>query len=164
MQRVPLLEKSDWVFTSSSWALSYPDTSVQMLSRPLCDHSPYVISISTFVPKSKLFRFENFWMDFPDFLSMVYLHWNTSPYFATVAQSINAKSRQVRAGVKFWSKELSKFGKLINNCNFVLALLDGLEEQRILNLLESSFRRLVKKRLKNLLEAREYCKMGKVWG
>jgi hypothetical protein len=34
MQQDPLLEKLDWVFTSSPWAMSYPDTSVQVLSRP----------------------------------------------------------------------------------------------------------------------------------
>jgi endonuclease/exonuclease/phosphatase family metal-dependent hydrolase len=60
MQHKPLLEKLDWVFTSSSWALSYLDTTVQVLSRPMSDHSPFVISIGTHVPKSKLFRFENF--------------------------------------------------------------------------------------------------------
>lgn len=28
MQSDPVLEKLDWVFTSSSWALTYPDTSM----------------------------------------------------------------------------------------------------------------------------------------
>jgi hypothetical protein len=55
------------------------------------------------------------------------------------------------------SKELSKLGKLINNCLFVLALLDGLEEQRSLSSLESAFRRLVKEHLGKLLEAKRIC-------
>lgn len=56
-------------------------------------------------------------MDFLDFLSVVDLHWNTSPYFASAAKTLTAKFRQVRAGLKLWRKELSKLGKLINNCN-----------------------------------------------
>jgi hypothetical protein len=116
-------------FNSSTWAMSYPDTSVQVLSRPMSDHSPYVVTIGTHVPKSKIFRFENYLLEFADFLSVVELHWNTSPYFANAAQTLNAKFRQVRACLKHWSKELSKLSKLINNCNFVIALLDGLEDQ-----------------------------------
>jgi hypothetical protein len=154
MQPDPLLEKLDWVFTSSPWALTYPDTSVQVLDRPVSDHSPFVVNIGTHIPKSKVFKFENYWMDFPDFLSVVDLHWNTAPFLANVAQTLNAKFRQVRVGLKFWSKQLSKLGMLINNCHFVLALLDGLEEQRLLSTLENAFRRLVKKHLGKLLEAK----------
>lgn len=40
MQDTPLLEKLDWVFTSSSWVLSYPDTTVKVLGKPLSDHVP----------------------------------------------------------------------------------------------------------------------------
>jgi hypothetical protein len=75
------------------------------------------------------------------------LHWNIAPYFANAAQTLNAKFRQVRAGLKFWSKELSKL-------HFVLDLLDSLEEQRSLSSLESAFRRLVKQHLSKLLEAK----------
>lgn len=60
----------------------------------------------------------------------------------------------MRVGLKAWSKELSKLSKLINNCNFVLALLDGLEDQRPLSRLESAFRRIVKHHLCALLEAK----------
>lgn len=104
MQQDPLLEKLDWVFTSSTWALSYPDTSVQVLGRPTSDHCPFVVKIGTHIPKSKLFRFENYWMQFSDFLSVVDLHWNTSPYFANAAQTVNAKFKQVRAELRAWSK------------------------------------------------------------
>jgi hypothetical protein len=74
MQPIPSLEKLDWVFTSSSWALSYLDTTVKVLDRPVYDRSPFVVTIRTHIPKSKVFRFENYWMDFPDFLSVVDSH------------------------------------------------------------------------------------------
>lgn len=154
MQDTPLLEKLDWVFTSSSWALSYPDTSVRVLGRPVSDHSPFVINIGTHIPKSSLFRFENYWLQFLGFLDVVALHWNSTPFYANAAKTLNSKFKQVRYGLKVWSKELSRLGKLINNSNFVLALLDGLEDQRPLSTLENAFRRVVKGHLNKLLEAK----------
>jgi hypothetical protein len=82
------------------------------------------------------------------------LHWNTSPYFANVARTVNAKFKQVRAGLRAWSKDLSKISKLIKNCNFVIALLDGLEDQRTLSRPESAFRCIFKLHLASLLEAK----------
>jgi hypothetical protein len=60
----------------------------------------------------------------------------------------------VRAGLKAWSKDLSKTSKLFNNCNFVIALLDGLKDQRPLSRPESAFTRIIKLRLASLLEAK----------
>ena len=57
MQPSPLLEKLDWVFTYSSWTLSYPNTSVKALDMAPSDHTPCIISISTVIPRSKVFRF-----------------------------------------------------------------------------------------------------------
>ena len=70
MQSDPLLVKLDWVITSSSWTLSFPSTFVQPLSRPVSDHIPYVIQIGNNIPKSNTFRFENFWVDHPAFLTL----------------------------------------------------------------------------------------------
>ena len=62
MQTPPLLEKLDWVFTSSSWNISFPTTSARALDMVPSDHTPYIVSISTVIPKSKVFRFENYWL------------------------------------------------------------------------------------------------------
>jgi hypothetical protein len=55
MQTDPLLEKLDWVFTSIDWSLSFPDTKVLPLDRPILDHIPYVVHIGTQIPKSSIF-------------------------------------------------------------------------------------------------------------
>ena len=67
---------------------------------------------------------------------------------------MSAKFKQVRAGLKIWSKKLSNLSKLIYNYNWVLLLLDGLEDQRELSRLERAFRALVKSHLATLLEAK----------
>ena len=60
MQSDPLLEQIDWFFTSSNWTSNYPNTIVGPLPKPVSDHTPCVISIESSVPKSRIFRFENF--------------------------------------------------------------------------------------------------------
>jgi endonuclease/exonuclease/phosphatase family metal-dependent hydrolase len=54
MQANPLLEKPDWIFTSATWTLTYPDTKVLPLSRPISDHTPYVIQIISQISKSPI--------------------------------------------------------------------------------------------------------------
>ena len=94
--------------------------------------TPFVINIGTTIPKAT-FRFENFWADHKDFLKVVELHWNNTPFYANSARSLSQKLKQVRSGLKAWSKCFSNLGKLVHNCNWVLLLLDGLEEKRSLS-------------------------------
>lgn len=82
------------------------------------------------------------------------LHWNNSPVYAIAAMNLNSKLKHVRAGLKTWSKGLSNLNKLIYNSNWVLSLMDGLEEQRTLSRLESAFRKLVKAHLASLMESK----------
>jgi len=42
------------------------------------DHWPCVIEIKTNIPKGKVFRFENFWMEHESFLPLVAACWNGS--------------------------------------------------------------------------------------
>lgn len=154
MQYDPLLKKLDWVFTSSTWTNSYPTTSVICLARPISDHVQYVVSVDSHIPKASLFRFENYWVEFPGFFDVVKLHWESNPFYSNMAKTISGKFKQLIKGLKSWSKGLSNLNKLINNCSWTLALLDGLEDQRVLSLVESNFRKLVKAHLQKLLEAK----------
>ena len=63
MQPSPLLQKLDWVFTSNSWTISYPYTTLKALDMTPSDHCPCVVSISTTIPRTKVFRFENYWLE-----------------------------------------------------------------------------------------------------
>jgi hypothetical protein len=101
-----------------------------------------------------MFRFENYWVNHPGFMDTVSLHWNNAPFFANAARNLSGNFKQVRAGLKSWSKKLSKLSKLIYNSNWVLLLMDGLEDQRPLSTLENSFRSLVKTHLAALMESK----------
>jgi hypothetical protein len=87
MQSNALLEKLDWVFTWASWTLSFPDTKVLPLSRP-SDHTPYVIQMNSRIPKSHIFIFENYWVQFDGFLDTVHLHWNSTPFYGDATRTL----------------------------------------------------------------------------
>jgi exonuclease III len=60
MQIDPLLERLDWFFTSNSWTDSFPSTFVYSMARPISDHVPCTVVISSDIPKARVFRFENY--------------------------------------------------------------------------------------------------------
>jgi hypothetical protein len=69
---------------------------VQPLSKPTSDHIPHVLHIGTNIPKSKIFRFENYWANHPGFLDVVSTHWNNSPVYANATKNLNSKLKHVR--------------------------------------------------------------------
>ena len=80
MQQIPLLEQLDWFFTSSDWISHYPNTVVFPLAKTSSDHVPCVVSIDTKIPKSKIFTFENYWVEMPGFMECVKKSWE-APIF-----------------------------------------------------------------------------------
>jgi hypothetical protein len=106
------------------------------------------------VPKSNIFRFKNHWVSHIEFTPIVEQLWALPVHRDNAALKILAKLKTLRRGLKAWSRELSMLNKLINKSNFVLAMLDGLEEQRPLSVIERNFRKLLKSHLITLLEAR----------
>jgi hypothetical protein len=55
---------------------NYPGSSVTTLSRDISDHMSCLVSITTDVPKAKVFRFENYWLLHDDFMQVMNLGWN----------------------------------------------------------------------------------------
>jgi hypothetical protein len=106
MQRDPLLENLDWVFTSSSWTISYPSSFVYPLSKPISDHVPCVVTIETKIPKTQVFRYENFWMHPSEFKNIVQVAWQIPVEHSDSVKIINGKLKNVRIGLKLWAKNL----------------------------------------------------------
>jgi hypothetical protein len=102
MQQTPLLERLDWFFTYSSWTSSYPATLVFPLVKPTSDHVPCVISIGTSIPKARVFRFENYWLQHSDFMQIVQNAWDIPVNHSNSAKMINAKLKILRRAIKLW--------------------------------------------------------------
>jgi hypothetical protein len=155
MQDNCLLEKLDWVFTNSDWTLAFPNMMAHTLTDAVLDHLPYVMQMLSAIPRTNTFRFENHWISHPGFMPIVEQIWNQSNNRGSIALIISGELKALRSGLKAWSRELSILNRLINNTSFVLALLDGLEEQRPLSVIERNFRKHLKVHLINLLEAKK---------
>jgi hypothetical protein len=100
--------------------------------------------INTCIPKSNLFRFENFWTEHSEFLSVVGNSWNQNDQHTNSANSLAANFKRLRYAHKSWSKSLSNLNLLISNCNVVILFFDALEERRVLFNTERNLRNIVK--------------------
>jgi hypothetical protein len=115
MQQEPLLENLDWIFTSSEWTTIYPNTMAIPLSRLSSDHIPIHIKIGAAIPKSNIFRFEDFWLDFEGFEDIISNNWFNNGVYKNPAQDITARFKNVRHALRKWSKNLSQLNKVITN-------------------------------------------------
>jgi hypothetical protein len=152
MQQTPLLERLDWFFTSSSWTSSYPSTLAFPLVKPTSDHVPCVISIGTTIPKAKIFRFENYWLQHIDFKQIVENSWKVPVGHTDPAKKTTAKLKNLRKSINTWVKNLPCLRKLIDKVNSVINLLDALEELRTLSLEEWNLRDILKSHVITLLQ------------
>ena len=133
MQTSPLLEQIDWFFTSVAWTSDHPNTMVFPLAHTVSHHVPCVVSIATCIPKAKVFRFENYWVDLPGFADCVSKVWNRPVAKSSIALTISAKFKSLRYALKKWHLNLSTVKALIADCNKVIIFLDNLEEIRALS-------------------------------
>jgi hypothetical protein len=115
MQLNPLLEQTDWFFTSSAWTAHYPNTVVKPLARPTSDHVPCVIAINTSISKAQVFRFENHWTRMTGFLDVVKRIWEINCP-GDSAKCLSSKFKLLRQGLKKWSTSISVISKVIDNC------------------------------------------------
>lgn len=120
MQQSPLLERLDWVFSSASWTLSFPNTTVVPLTWNISDHVPCVVKIDTKIPMSPIFRFESFWVQVEGFFDIVAQIWALDPGFDDTAKCISYKLKLLRKRLIHWSKGLSKLASLLTNSNRVI--------------------------------------------
>jgi hypothetical protein len=117
MQDSPLLQQIDWFFTSCQWSLSFPNTEVLPLAKSTSDHVPCVVKIATVIPKAKIFRFENQWIQQPGFFELVEKVCNTPLKSHSASGVITTKFKSLRYELKRWGIFLSHLKDLIVKCN-----------------------------------------------
>jgi hypothetical protein len=152
MQQDPLLEQLDWCFTSSTWISICPNTLMLPLARTTSDNTPCMIQIGTSIPKAKVFRFENFWIDQLGFLDIVQAVWQSEFKSICSATKLSAKFKFLRRMLRRWAQNLSNLKKQIQVCNEVVLILDKLEENRRHFCAEKNFRNILKGHITKLLQ------------
>lgn len=151
-QLSPLLERLDWFFSSNAWTLTYPNTVALPLTMETSDHVPCAISVSTSIPKGHVFRFENHWMDFPDFLIIVQQHWCAPGHLTDAAKILSAKFKNLRTALKKWKSTLSNLKVALSNVKLILNFFLLIEEFRDLSIVEWNFKQLLEHKLQTLLQ------------
>jgi hypothetical protein len=110
---MPILEQLDWFFTSANWSSDYPNTMVFPLAHSASDHVPCVVSIDTSIPKDKLFRFENYWVQMPGFLECVKDSWKKPSHKQYSSAVMADKLKSLRYDLKKWHVSLAKIKMII---------------------------------------------------
>ena len=140
LQDSPLLEQLDWVFVSSTWLNSYPNTTARLLTMQPSDHNPCVVNISTDIPKSKIFRLENYWMHHNHFLPIIQNAWSLPCTEQDPAKRISAKFKVTRQVLKKWQNSLPSLKTAIANVKALIQFMEVLGEFRDLTLQEWNFK------------------------
>lgn len=105
-QEHALLQRLDWFFTSASWATKFLGTTAHTLSRDTSDHVPCLVKIQTNIPRARMFRFENFWMEHRDFQQVKEHAWSLPSPHTYRAKHIVAKHKGSKRVLREWNKNL----------------------------------------------------------
>ena len=89
----PTLARLDRVFLNTEMSTSFPNSTLTSLTRSTSDHIPLVVNLSTSIPKTNTFRFENSWLFHQDFLPCIAPAWNTAPHVQDAAGTSRARLR-----------------------------------------------------------------------
>lgn len=118
-----------------------------LLGMETSDHMPCVVSISTSIPARRIFRFENYWMEHQNFMSIVQQGWVRCPSFSDAAKIITAKFKYLTRMLKEWQSTLSNLKVAICNVKLTFSFLLFIEEFRDLTLPEWNFKSLLEQKL-----------------
>jgi hypothetical protein len=116
------------------------------------DHCPCNISISTAIPKNKVFRFENHWLQQPSFIQTAQQAWEEIGIQQDRTKTITAKFKNLRKALRIWQQNLSNLTKTMENTKTVLSLIEIIEECRDLTVMEWNFKETLIQNLNLLLE------------
>ena len=103
-------------------------TQVLPLAKMASDHVPCVVSIGTSIPKSSIFRFENFWVEQEGFFKCVKDSWNAISNKSHISAILVDKLKRLRRDIKAWQRNISNLKILIQKCTRVIFILDFLGE------------------------------------
>ncbi|OAY83008.1 LINE-1 retrotransposable element ORF2 protein [Ananas comosus] len=150
-RRNPTLERLDRALVSLDWLRLFPSSSLKALPRQRSDHCPLILTASTFVPHSGLFRFEASWLRCPSFGQMVTDAWNYIPPSSEPVTRLSEKLRKVRQVLSSWSfGRTSLLRKQADSCLRWIGWLDSAKEGRQLSHLEFALRLQLKGRYDEL--------------
>lgn len=112
-QRLPILAKLDRFLVSNEWRFFFLNSVVTSFDCDASDHVSILLSCSTTIPRSQLFRFNNHWVSYPSYLPLVNHSWENVqsahpelPIVQHLSLSLSLCLKRSRADLKAWSRAL----------------------------------------------------------
>ncbi|TVU21770.1 hypothetical protein EJB05_31429, partial [Eragrostis curvula] len=96
----PTLARLDRVFINNDFASLCPNTTLSSLPRITSDHTPFLATISTTIPKPSSFRFDTSWLRYPDFLPAVLPAWYSTHSPGNASGHLAGSLKAVRHAAK----------------------------------------------------------------
>jgi hypothetical protein len=116
------------------------------------DHTPCVVTIATNIPKSRFFRFENYWLLDEQFPVILTECWADTNHHTDCAKALTTKFKALRKKLKDWQASKIGLKTIIANTKTILQFLEVLGEFRDLSVEEWNFKELLKEHLISLLK------------
>ena len=123
-QEHPTLEKLDRVLMSSDWEDLYPLVSVKILVKEISDHNPLLLDggvASPRTPGSRCFKFDNAWLNNPEFLPLVAAIWAQPVYTSDPIDVLNIKLKRIKNSSKDGDQTFLvgiRLGKTLSDSSF----------------------------------------------
>lgn len=107
----PTLVRLDRVLINLPWDALFPNTHLTSLTRFASDHVPLLVTMSTSIPSSRLFRFQCYWTSLQACKTIVQTTWlpidqNHNGPVLDPATSLAQNLKKTRPALKSWAKTL----------------------------------------------------------
>jgi hypothetical protein len=139
----PTLERLDRAFINLSWDTAFPNSNLSSRTRRTSDHVPLIAQIATHIPKTTLFKFENYWVQCKDFQRTIVSAWYCRNHYSDPSAALAAQLKQCRRALKCWRRQHANIPQQEEDCKIVINLLDFIEEHRTLSPPENSLRSVI---------------------
>jgi mannosylglycoprotein endo-beta-mannosidase len=141
----PLHARIDRVFFSPAWEDIFPISDLLSLSSNISDHCPLLLSCSSDRPRSRRFRFEQFWTKLPGFQDVVKEAWEQEVLHQDPLQAFDEKLKRTAKALRQWGqRKQSQNSILFQVANEVILRLDEALESRRLSEDERKLRSFLK--------------------